>query len=111
MSAATTDNEHRIPMEVALMKITNHIEGVIKLIEYFELPDCFMLVMERMMTTKVQSSGRDIKTSSSNVKDLFDFISDNGPLKEDVAKKIFRQIIDAVQKNSCSWCHTSGYQR
>ena len=74
------------------------IAGVIKLIEYFELPDCFMLVMERMMTTKVQSSGRDIKTSSSNVKDLFDFISDNGPLKEDVAKKIFRQIIDAVQK-------------
>merc|ERR1712051_144828 len=98
MSAATTDNEHRIPMEVALMKITNHIDGVIKLIEYFELPDCFMLVMERMMTTKVQSSGRDIKTSSSNVKDLFDFISDNGPLKEDVSKKIFRQIIDAVQK-------------
>ena len=27
MSAATTDNEHRIPMEVALMKITNHIDG------------------------------------------------------------------------------------
>ena len=54
--------------------------------------------MERMMTTKVHASGRDIKTSSANVKDLFDFISDNGPLKEDLAKKIFRQIIDAVQK-------------
>jgi len=98
MSAATTDNEHRIPMEVALMKITNHIDGVIKLIEYFELPDCFMLIMERMMITKIHASGRDIKTSSSNVKDLFDFISDNGPLKEDVAKKIFRQIVDALQK-------------
>jgi len=99
MSSTTTTNpEHRIPMEVALMKITNHIEGVIKLIEYFELPDCFMLIMERMMTTKVHSSGRDIKTSSSNVKDLFDFISDNGPLKEDLAKKIFRQLIETVQK-------------
>merc|ERR1712107_401110 len=98
LSAATTINEHRIPLEVALMKITNHIEGVIKLIEYFELPDCYMLIMERMMTTKVHASGRDIKTSSANVKDLFDFISDNGPLKEDLAKKIFRQIIDAVQK-------------
>ena len=74
------------------------ISGVIKLIEYFELPDCFMLIMERMMTTKVHSSGRDIKTSSSNVKDLFDFISDNGPLKEELAKKIFRQLIETVQK-------------
>merc|ERR1712038_1210539 len=97
-STTTTNSEHRIPMEVALMKITNHIEGVIKLIEYFELPDCFMLIMERMMTTKVHSSGRDIKTSSSNVKDLFDFISDNGPLKEELAKKIFRQLIETVQK-------------
>merc|ERR1719336_3375208 len=97
-STTTTNSEHRIPMEVALMKITNHIEGVIKLIEYFELPDCFMLIMERMMTTTVHSSGRDIKTSSSNVKDLFDFISDNGPLKEELAKKIFRQLIETVQK-------------
>merc|ERR1712038_261625 len=97
-STTTTNSEHRIPMEVALMKITNHIEGVIKLIEYFELPDCFMLIMERMMTTKVHSSGRDIKTSSSNVKDLFDFISDNGPLKEELAKKIFCQLIETVQK-------------
>merc|ERR1712038_629608 len=97
MSTSGT-NEHRVPMEVALMKITNHIEGVIKLIEYFELPDCFMLIMERMMTTKAHANGRDIKTSSSNVKDLFDFISDNGPLEEDLVKKIFRQIIETVQK-------------
>jgi len=96
--STTGTNEHRVPMEVALMKITNHIEGVIKLIEYFELPDCFMLIMERMMTTKAHSNGRDIKTSSSNVKDLFDFISDNGPLEEDLVKKIFRQIIETVQK-------------
>ena len=26
-STTTTNSEHRIPMEVALMKITNHIEG------------------------------------------------------------------------------------
>ena len=37
-------NEH-VPIEVALMTMTSHIEGVIKLIEYFELPDCFMLVL------------------------------------------------------------------
>jgi len=83
-----------IPMEVTLMNMTSHIDGVIKLIEYFELPDCFMLILERMMTKVGQQ--KDIQTTSSNVKDLFDFISDNGPLKEDVARHIFQQLIQTV---------------
>merc|ERR1712241_1601974 len=55
----------QVPIEVALMSMTSNIEGVIKLIEYFELPDCFMLVLERMMSTV--NSNKEIKTSSSNV--------------------------------------------
>jgi serine/threonine protein kinase len=88
-------NEH-VPIEVALMSMTSHIEGVIKLIEYFELPDCFMLVLERMMSTV--NSNKEIKTSSSNVQDLFDFISDNGPLREELALKIFTQLIKTVNQ-------------
>merc|ERR1719412_37021 len=88
-------NEH-VPIEVALMSMTSHIEGVIKLIEYFELPDCFMLVLERMMSTV--NSNKEIKTSSSNVQDLFDFISDNGPLREELARKIFTQLIKTVNQ-------------
>lgn len=87
-------NDH-IPIEVALMTMTSHIEGVIKLIEYFELPDCFMLILERMMSNV--GTNKDIKTTSSNVQDLFDFISDHGPLKEELARKIFSQLVKTVQ--------------
>lgn len=89
-------SNQRIPTEVSLMNMTNHIDGVIKLIEYFELSDCFMLILERMMT-KV-GRDREIQTTSSHVKDLFDFISDNGPLKEDVARSIFQQLIQTVSQ-------------
>ena len=81
----------KIPLEVHLMRKTNHISGVIKLIEYFELPDCYLMIMERM------------GTSASGCKDLFDFISDNGPLKEDLAKQIFKQIVETVDS-----CHKAG---
>jgi len=86
----------RIPIEVTLMQMTSHIEGVIKLLEYYELPDCFMLILERMMS-KVGAS-KDIKTTSASVQDLFDFISDKGPLKEDLAKKIFQQVVNTLNQ-------------
>ena len=82
------------------MQMTSHIEGAIKLLEYYELPDCFMLILERMMS-KVGSSHTkaDIKTATSaNVQDLFDFISDKGPLKEDLARKIFQQVVNTLNQ-------------
>jgi serine/threonine protein kinase len=39
----------------------------------------------------------------SGCKDLFDFISDNGPLKEELAKNIFKQIVETVDS-----CHKAG---
>ena len=90
----------RIPIEVALMQMTSHIDGVIKLLEYYELPDCFMLILERMMS---KVNGKDIKTSSASVQDLFDFISDKGPLKEDLARKIFQQVV-----NTLAQIHSAG---
>lgn len=65
------------------MMKTNNIPGVIQLIDYFELPDCFMIVMERI-------------GAPGTCKDLFDFISDFGPIKEDLARVIFKQIITTV---------------
>lgn len=85
---------NNIPIEVALMQMTNHIDGVIKLMEYFELPDCFMLILERMLTTT--KGNENIQTTCTNVKDLFDFISDNGPLKEDLARHIFKQVVHTI---------------
>jgi len=78
-----------IPIEVALMTKARHIKGVIKLIDYSELPgDCFALVMERKVN--------DINDKS---KDLFDFITDRHrekELNEELARKIFRQIAETV---------------
>ena len=42
-------------------------------------------------------------TLASGCKDLFDFISDNGPLKEDLAQGLFRQIVQTVVS-----CHKAG---
>ena len=58
-------NDH-IPIEVALMTMTSHIDGVIKLIEYFELPDCFMLILERMMSSNKDTTKSNIGKSIDN---------------------------------------------
>ena len=77
------DRERFVPVEMALMMKTNSIPGVIQLIDYFELPDCFMIVMERI-------------GAPGTCKDLFDFISDFGAIKEDLARVIFKQIVTTV---------------
>lgn len=76
-----------IPLEVALMRQLDCVPGVIKLIDFFEMPDYFFLVLERI----------------DNCKDLFDYISDAGRLSEHVAKTFFAQILDTVQH-----CHKLG---
>jgi len=81
----TLINEN-VPLEVALMQQVNDVPGVIKLLDYFDTPDCFYVVMERF-----------------NSKDLFDFISEQGPLPEDLAKDLFMQLVDTVSE-----CHEKG---
>ena len=81
----------KMPMEAYLMLKTNHIAGVIKLIDQHELPDYYVLIMERL------------GTSTSESKDLFEYISANGPIKVDQAQHIFRQIVETIDS-----CHKSG---
>jgi len=78
--------DSNIPLEVALLQQVNDVPGVIKLLDYFETPDCFYIVMERFAS-----------------KDLFDFISEQGPLQESIARDIFSQIVDTVSE-----CHKKG---
>jgi len=69
-----------VPMEVALLQKVDEVPGVVRLIEYFERSDSFILVMDR----------------PSPVMDLFDYITNNGPLSETVARDFFRQIVETT---------------
>jgi len=81
----TEDNN--IPLEVYLMQQVNDVPGVIKMIDYFDMGDSFYIVMERV----------------NNCKDLFDFISEQGPLSEDLSKRIFHQLVETIVQ-----CHVRG---
>merc|ERR1712244_57125 len=68
-----------IPSEVALMQQVENIEGVIKILDYIDDTECYYIVMEKI-----------------NSKDLFDFITDEGPLPENFAKGMFSEIVQTV---------------
>merc|ERR1712226_1163857 len=75
-----------MPLEVALMQQLQDVPGVIKLLDYFEMNHCYFIVMERF-----------------HCKDLFDFISEQGPLPETLAKDLFKQILQTIMG-----CHERG---
>merc|ERR1712130_818956 len=78
-----SDNMH---LEVALMQQLQEGPGEIKLLDYFEMNHCYFIVMERV-----------------HCKDLFDFISEQGPLPESLAKDLFKQILETIVD-----CHKRG---
>ncbi|XP_075041762.1 serine/threonine-protein kinase pim-1-like [Mixophyes fleayi] len=70
----------RVPMEVYLMlKVKGH-RGVIELLDWFDTPKSFLLVME----------------VPDHCRDLFDVITEQGRLEEDVARSLFWQVVEAV---------------
>merc|ERR1711878_38218 len=75
------DNKSKtdIPTEVALMQQVEDIEGVIKILDYIDDTECYYIIMEKI-----------------NSKDLFDFITDQGPLPENFAKGMFSEIVQTV---------------
>ena len=77
----------RVPMELKLLITVQSVDGVIKLIDFFERQDSFIFVLERPEKTK----------------DLFDVITDKKCLEEDLARQFFRQIVETVLA-----CHSKG---
>ncbi|CAL4110507.1 unnamed protein product [Meganyctiphanes norvegica] len=77
----------RVPLEICLLRKVSHVPGVISLIDWFELPDCFIIVMERL----------------ENAKDLFDYITERKLVPEGEARHLFRQVVDIVRQ-----CHAAG---
>ncbi|CAD6194558.1 unnamed protein product [Caenorhabditis auriculariae] len=76
-----------VPMEIVLLQKCLPVPGVIKTLDWYERYDGYMIVMER-------------PTRST---DLFDYITENGPIKEPVARELFCQILETVMS-----CHEAG---
>lgn len=90
----------QIPLEIALMIQVRHVKNCIKILDYLEQKNCFIIIMER----------------EEKSQDLFDFITENsaqscccssdstssssrvgnGGLNEHVARDYFKQIVETV---------------
>ncbi len=77
-------------MEICLMTKVNHVCGVIKLLDYYEKADSFIIIMER----------------PDPVMDLFDYITKKGALPEALARDFFRQLTHTVAEiQKCGVVH------
>jgi len=74
------------PLEVALMEEVRDVPGVIRMLDYFDMGDSYYIVMERFEGC-----------------DLFDYISEQGPLAENVARQVLRQLLVTL-----TGCHKRG---
>ncbi|XP_056371919.1 LOW QUALITY PROTEIN: serine/threonine-protein kinase pim-1-like [Oenanthe melanoleuca] len=72
-----------VPLELVLLSMVScpGFRGVVHLLDWFELPDGFALVMER----------------PERCRDLWDLLDAGGSLPEPVARGLFRQVLQAVQ--------------
>lgn len=73
-------------MEVHLHRFLDH-PNIIKLLDYFEHGQAYVMVLERPQYHK----------------DLFDYITEKWRLEESEAKSIFRQVVEAVM-----YCESKG---
>ncbi|KAI6188380.1 Protein kinase domain-containing protein [Aphelenchoides besseyi] len=75
-------DDENLPMEICMLSACSQIDGVINLINYFTVPEGFLIVMERPLVSI----------------DLYNFINeaDGGALSEDLTQFIFRQVVNTV---------------
>ena len=74
----SNENNH-IPNEIILMQKVQNIKGAIKIFDYFIKKNHYFIVME-----KIQGE------------DLYHFITENGPLSENLCRKMFQEIVKTI---------------
>ena len=78
--------KRNLPVELALLEKVSQVPGVVTMFDYYEAQNSYFIIMERF-----------------NSKDLFDFISESGPLTETLSKYLFQQILSTITQ-----CHKHG---
>ena len=76
-----------MPLELKLLCSVRNVEGVVKILDFFEREDSFIYILEH----------------PSDSVDMFDYISEKGSLDEKVAADFFRQVVETVIA-----CHSTG---
>lgn len=76
-----------VPLEICLLRKVSAVPGVVRLLDFYERSDSYILIMERPQVCK----------------DLFDFITEKGALEEDLARSFLRQVVETVLA-----CHERG---
>ncbi|NXD04069.1 PIM1 kinase, partial [Certhia familiaris] len=80
-------NGTRVPMEIVLLeKVGSGCHNIIQLLDWFELPECFLLVMERPESSQ----------------DLLHFLLEQAFLGKEMARWLFCRVLEAVQH--CTAC-------
>ena len=78
--------EDNVPREAVLLRLLVDVPGVIKILNHMETKKSYHIIMECF-----------------GCMDLYDFISEKGTLAEDLARGIFRQLLETVIE-----CHKRG---
>lgn len=80
-------NGQRVPMEVALLLRVAHIPQVVRLFDWVERDNDFLLILER----------------PEPCQDLYDYVTERGPLSEEEARELMSQVVAVVTS-----CHSAG---
>uniref|UniRef100_A0A914C3W7 non-specific serine/threonine protein kinase n=1 Tax=Acrobeloides nanus TaxID=290746 RepID=A0A914C3W7_9BILA len=75
-------NDERVPLEICMLARCSKISGVICLIDWYSMPEGYLIVMER----------------PTPCMDLFDFIRAHKALDEELARFFFKQIVQTVDE-------------
>ena len=81
------------------MRHAHGTPNVIKLLDYYERPDSFILILSRPSCYKVKFWTVCLMVNNLSLcfQDLFDFISEKGTLDEVISQKFFKQILCAAK--------------